>query len=228
MATVQNILDSAARKVGITSLSSDDLTNALEDLNNLLGVLGIEFLAPYITRENKTLTIGDAEYTIGSSGDLNTVRPTALVDIYIQDSNGYDYPIEVINGADYNDITIKTTEARPEKVYFLPEYPLAKVIFDCEPDEAYVAYFEFQKGFTEYTSVNDTVTLPNEYKSALIYNLAVMMAEDHSIVPNKTVLDTAQYTRLLISRLGAINRPPKEASFEFNKRKSYQIETGAY
>jgi hypothetical protein len=72
------------------------------------------------------------------------------------------------------------------------------------------------------------VTLPNEYKAALIYNLAVMMAEDHFIAPNKSVIETAQYTRLLISRLGAINRPPKEASFEFTNNKTYQIETDIY
>jgi hypothetical protein len=228
MAIVQNIIDAAARKVGISSLSADDLTNALEDLNNLLGVLGIEFLAPYVTRESLVLTAGDAEYTIGSAGDLNTVRPIALLNIFIRDSGGYDYPIDIINAVEYNDITIKTTEARPGRVYFLPEYPLVKIIFDYEPDEAYTAYFEFQKGFAEYTDLTDTVTLPNEYKEALTYNLAIKIAEDQSVVPSKSVVDTANYTKLLISRLGAINRPPKEAEFEFNSTASYKIETGTY
>ena len=41
MATVQNIIDGAARKVGISSLSVTDITNALEALNNLIGTLGV-------------------------------------------------------------------------------------------------------------------------------------------------------------------------------------------
>ena len=216
MATVETLINSAARKVGISLLSTDEIADALEDLNTLLGVLSIEFQAPYVTRENKTLTVGDAEYTIGSAGDLNTTRPMALRNIFLRDSDGNDWPLKIINANNYNEVTTKTTEARPEAVYFLPEYPLAKVIFDCEPDYAYVAYFEFYKGFTEYTATSDTVTLPNEYKAMIIYNLALMIAEDHSINPNQSVVDMAKYTRLLASRLDAINNPPRTLRFDIH------------
>lgn len=214
MATVETIINSAARKVGISVLSTDEIANALEDLNTLLSVLSIEFQSPYVTRESLTLTAGDAEYTIGSSGDLDTVRPIALRNVFIRDSDGRDWPIKIINAENYNEITTKTTEAKPEFVYFIPEYPLAKIIFDCEPDYAYTAYFEFHKGFTEYTATTEDVELPNEYKAMLIYNLAIVIAEDNSISPSQSVIDMAKYTRLMVSRLDAINNPPKKLRFD--------------
>lgn len=227
MATVETLINSAARKVGISTLSTDEISFALEDLNTLLGVAGVENLPPYVTRENLTLTVGDAEYTIGSSGDLDTVRPISIKNIFIRNSDGYDYPIKVVNVANYNEVTIKTTEAKPEEVYFIPEYPLAKIIFDCEPDEAYVAYFEFYKSFTEYTLVSETVSLPNEYKAFIIYNLALMIAEDHSIKPSETVSEMAKYTKLLISRTEAINNPPRTVRFDiYNDGFLANIETG--
>ena len=225
MATVEDIINAAGRKIGLSSLDTDDINNALEALNNMLGMLGIEFITPYSVKETLALTAGDAEYTVGSTGDLNTVRPLALNNIFLRDADGYDYPVGVINNVEYNDITIKTAEGRPTKVYYIPEYPLVRLVFNYEPDTTYTAYFDFQKGFTEYAAVSETVTLPNEYKKALIYNLAVDMAEDFDIQPSQSVLETAKYSRLLISRLRAINSPPPRVRFDFLGNGTLDIET---
>lgn len=215
MATVQNIIDGAARKVGISSLSVTDITNALEALNNLIGTLGVESLSPYLVRESKTLTVNDPDYTIGSAlADWNTERPLYIVSCYLRDANGYDYPVSIMNGMEYSKIIFKSTQARPEGVYYIPEYPLSKIIFDYYPDYAYTAYFEFRKGFLEYTSVNDTVTLPNEYKELLVYNLAVKIAEDNNIVLPQSVVSYAEYTKMLVSRMFEINKPPSEVDFD--------------
>ena len=225
MATLQSLIDSAAKKVGLYSLNTDEYDNAIIGINNMIGIWGIENLSPYLIRESKALTIGTAEYTVGTGGAFDTTRPISLESVFLRNSDGYDYPLSVINNVEYNNITLKTAEGRPTEVYFLAEYPLAKVIFNYEPDVAYTAYFDFKKGFAEYTAITETVTLPSEYKNALIYNYAIELAEENQITPNQSIVESARYFKLLISRLDAVNRPPKRVKFDFVGTHSLNIET---
>jgi len=225
MATANNLTDTAYRKIGIKSPSDTEDTEALETLNNMIGTWGIEFLFPSVERDSLSLTIGQAEYTVGSGGDFDRVRPIGIIDVYLRNSDGYDYPVKVISGRDYNDIALKTAEGRPTKLYFVPEVTLAKIFFNREPDEAYTAYFEFRQSFTEL-ELTDTITLPNEYKEAIVYNLAVKLAEDPSIDLPASVARTAATTLILISRLIAVNQMPPKSKFDFNGSGTHDIVTG--
>ena len=171
-------------------------------------------LPPVVTSETKTLTIVDYKYTIGSGGDWDTVRPLKVIDCYLRDSDGTDYPVKIMSSIDYNRISDKNASARPTGLYFLPEYPLAKIIFDAVPNYAYNAYFEFLKNFTEFATTATSVTLPEEYKEALVYNLAVSLGEDWDRVVGKTVYAQAMRTREVIDRLRASNQPIPEARFD--------------
>lgn len=226
MATAQNIIDAAFRKIGHSDPTSTDRTEALENLNNLVSSWGIEFLNHYVVRETLSITSAKAEYTIGSGGDLDTVRPIKLVDAILRDSSGYDYNLEIISARDYNDIRYKSNSIRPTEVYFIPEYPLAKVIFDCTPDTSYSVLFDFEKNITEFAALTTTVSLPDEYKEALVYNLAISIAEDKGIHLMQSVYDTAQRTKDMLSRLNAITRPVPEAQFDGFQGRAFDITIG--
>lgn len=214
--TAQTIIDAAYRKIGISSPTSDEDNNALEALNNMLGLWGLDFLVTVITRESLSLVVGTAEYTIGSGGDLDTVRPLSIESCYLKDSDDYSYVVDVnMSAKDYDRISSKTFESRPSKLYFIPEYPLAKIIFNKESDETYTAHFEFWKNFTEFAALTTAFSFPNAYKEAMVYNLAIRLAEDNSVQITQTVAMTAQQSLALISRLNAINRPPAISRFNF-------------
>ena len=215
MTTAADIITQAFGKVGVRNPTAAQIASALISLNNLVSMLGPDIFPPYRTRENLTLTAGDAEYTIGSGGDLATVRPMSLESCYLRDSNGYDYPVNIVAPADYNDLYCKTLEGRPENVYFTPEYPLAKILFDYEPDEAYTAYFDFVKNLTEFAATTTSVSLPNEHKEMLVYNLAVSLGEDWDRTVSRTVIARAQETRDIIERMQAANRPCAKATFDW-------------
>lgn len=225
MATAGDIITAAFIKVGVGSPTSNQTASALISLNNMVSSWGSELLAPSVTRENFTLTSGDAEYTIGPSGDFDTTRPIKIQNAYLKDSDGYDYPLEIVAAKDVNAVAHKTTEARPEKMYFIPEVTQAKIIFECEPNEAYTLYIESWKNFTEFTGTTTTVTLPNEYKEALVYNLAVSLAEDWDRTPSKSVLGRARETKYLIDSANAATRPPSTAKFDFAVGGWYNIST---
>ncbi|MGB2809466.1 MAG: hypothetical protein WBC22_17120 [Sedimentisphaerales bacterium] len=226
MATANTITDGAYRKIGINDPTSDQDDEALEDLNNMLSMWGIDFLVPYVTRESLALTIGDAEYTVGSGGDLDTVRPVSIQNCYLVDSEGYSYPVKVRSAADYNRVSFKTSEGRPRNLYFIPEYTLAKIIFHKEPEQAYTAYFEFWKNFTEFAALTTTFEFPNEYKEAMVYNLAIKLGENNTIAVPASVIETARESKFLISRLNAVNEPPPIAQFDFGGGSPSNITTG--
>lgn len=223
--TANTITDAAYRKCGLLLPTSDEDTYALEALNNMISLWGTEFLVPYRVRENFDLTIGTRNYTIGSGGAFDTVRPMRIDSIILRDSDDYDYPITLISGQEWNNIRYKDRSGRPTKVYYKTEYPLGIIRFNRKTDVVYTALFCFWKNFTEFANITTAVTLPNEYKRALIYNLAVELAEDNSIDIPSSVLRSAANSRILLSRLIAANKIVPNAKFNFTDGMLYDITT---
>lgn len=228
MADYGDIINAAYRKVGIGVPTTADQTNALEALNNMVGIMGVEGLFPYVTRESFAMTVGQDTYTIGSGGSFDTVRPLSIKSIFIRDSNNSDYPITIYSMQEYNSISLKSQSGRPTKAYFIPEYPLAKIIFNYDADEAYTIFFEFDKNFTEVANTSTTVALPNEYKAMLIYNLAVILAEDKKITLPQTVYVLAQYYKDLLDKNKAVTTEIPITRFDMATGVNLNIKTDDY
>lgn len=214
MTTAANIITATFQKIGIDNPTVAQTASALISLNNMISSWGVELLTNVVVRESKALTAGTASYTIGAGGDFNTIRPIKIDTAYLSDTENYDWPLQVINAKEHNDIYYKSIVGRPRKIYFIPEYPLAKIIFDCEPDVTYTLYVEFIKNFTEFAATTTNIDLPNEYKEALIYNLAISLAEDWDRNLSKTILLKAMMLKENIGWLNAITRPVPESKFE--------------
>jgi hypothetical protein len=222
--TAATLITASFMKIGIDSPTAAQTANALISLNNMLSAWGTEYLVPAVTRESQALTIGQSTYTVGSGGDMDTVRPIAVQNVYLENSDGYSFGVRVFAAEDYNRIGLKTQEGRPENMYFIPSETLSKIIFDKEPDAAYTAYFEFWKNFTEFAATSTEVTLPPEYKEAIIYNLAVSLSEDWDRGIKKTTIVKAETARQKLSTLHAATRAIPLAKFDFATR-AYNINT---
>lgn len=202
--TATQIISAAYNKIGLFNPQSDELSDALTSLDNMLQLWGIEFLVPSVTRESFSLVSGTSAYTIGDGGDFDTDRPIRILGAFIRDSSS-DYPLTIIQDEEYNQEILKSDSAIPTKVYCLSEYPLGQIIFDTSPDDTYVCYFEFAKNFDRYTALTDEVELPAYYNDPIIYNLAVKLAEDNTMNPPATVAAMAEAGRMLIARLSLAN-----------------------
>lgn len=217
MATAGDIITASFTKVGIDVPTTAQTASGLISLNNIISLLGADMLTPVVVSESFALVAADSEYTIGNTGSpqWNTARPIRVISCFLRDSDNFDYPVKIISSRDYALLSNKSFSARPNKLYFLPEYPLAKIIFNTSPDVAYDAYFEFLKNFTEFALTTTTVSLPNEYKEALVYNLAVSLGEDWDRIVSKTILFQAARTREVIDRLNASTKAIPKAKFDF-------------
>jgi len=138
-----------------------------------------KILVPAIIPENFSLVVGTGSYTIGSSGDFDTVRPTKILEgIYIRDSGNIDHPVTLITREHFRAFAKKDNNARPNQLYYEPSYPLGTIYLNTEPTDVESIYFDSLKPITEITDISTTLNLPPEYRKALRYNLALELAPE--------------------------------------------------
>jgi hypothetical protein len=212
-----DILTASFMKVGVESPTTAQNASALISLNNMIYSWGAEGLMYSVVSESKAMTIADNEYTIGTGGQWDTDRPLRIQSCFLRDGDNYDYPVGVMSGNDYALLTNKSFSARPTFVYYLPEYPLGKLIFNTAPDYAYTMYCEFAKNFTVIASTTASVSVPNEYLEALIYNLSVSLAEDWDRNVGQTVLANAIRTKEIVERNLASQKAVPRSKFDFSR-----------
>lgn len=203
--TVQELIEGSLRLCGIRISTSTELDEALEALNGLLNLWNAERLMIYaVTKESLSITSGTGTYTIGSGGDLDTVRPQQLIDAYIRDSDDEDHPVDVtMSEKEYNAIEDKTATGRPEHIYYSPEYPLGKIYFDLIPEDSETLILDSWKPITEFASLATEITLPKEYEKALRFNLAVDLAPEYGFALDKTITQQAAFSKIVIENLNA-------------------------
>ncbi len=184
--TAQTHIDAALRNIGVTKPSSAQRINGLEAINDMISHWSADnLILPSITTETLTLSTSSREYTIGSGGDFNTTRPMQIYNAFLRDSNNDDFPLDIYTKKEYNRINDKTVSGRPREFVFIKSVTLGKIIFDLTPDEAYSFILDSYKPLTELALLTTTLTLPDEYKLAVKYNLALQLAamEDIQVSP---------------------------------------------
>ncbi|MFQ5915721.1 MAG: hypothetical protein ACE5JS_21320, partial [Nitrospinota bacterium] len=206
MPTAQDIIESAFRALGVQSPTTDQLDDALVTLNEMLDGWSAErLMVPFRTEENFALTKGTAVYTIGSGGAFNTDRPIKIEKAYVRDSSNNDYAVEVTMDLDqYNRVTDKSVEGRPERLYYAPEFPLGKIHLDPNPDAAHTLHLFSWKRLTSFAALSTSLNMPGEYVKAMRLSLAVDLAPELSVQLHGSIVQQAIGAHLTIRNL---NKP---------------------
>lgn len=207
--TANNIVNDAWELNGVPNPTITRRTQGLRYLNNMISGWAVEQLTvPFLTVATFTTIVGQAIYTIGEDGspDIDTVRPIDIADsMYISDGSGTDFRVFKMAKFQYNDISTKGADARPEKFAYEPVFPNGKIYFDKEPEAAETVTYDAIKQITEFAELTTTFNLPPEYKEILSYNLAVRLAPLIGNVLDQTVLGQATFGR---KKLKALNVQP--------------------
>ncbi len=228
--SAQEIITAAYRKNGIKSPTTQQSTDGLQDLQNMLSSWSAEgLIVPYYTTENFTLTAGQAIYTIGSGGDLNTVRPLKIINAFIRISND-DHPVGVnMTQAQFNSIVSKDMETRPRRLYYDPQYPLGKIKFNREAEIAYDFHLISEKPLINPSALTTTFSIPQEFNEPLIYNLAVKIAPDNdNKLPPEVFLAaiTGKETLERYNAVDKLNEPVTLDNAIIGRRSSWDIYAG--
>jgi len=198
-----------------TDLTASELKDGIESLNRMLDSWSVDELMLYqVIRETFPLVPNQNPYSIGIGGDWNTVRPTKIVGAYLTLTNSsipVDYPMQVLEFDDYNAIRLKTLSTNfPGYLYYQPSFPVASAYI--YPVYAPNAQSGTSPGTITITSwkplpiISDPtayIELPPGYWEAIVFNLAVRIAEEYQFDMRPT---TVQLAVSALKRLKRINQ----------------------
>lgn len=196
--TVRNLIENALRKISVggvgETVSSEEAADALRELNSMLDNWSIEGGLIYNeTIETFPLT-GAASYTIGAGADFDTAKPYEITAMYVSQGST-DYPLENYDQKQYSLITNKTIGGIPDIYYYNNNFPTATIFLYPVPSNVTSVTIYSNKPLGNFTSINDTVTLPKGYEEAIVYNLAIRLAPDYEKVPTQLVIDIAKVSK---------------------------------
>lgn len=208
MATALDLIKGAMRLIGAIESgetpSSEESSDGLSALNAMLDAWSVERLMVYqILQEPFSLSAGTASYTIGSGGTWNTARPVRIDSAFIRDSDGLDYPIEIITKDRYDAIADKTTQSRPEWLYYYTAYPLGTIYWYSVPDATYTAYLNSWKQLQSFAGLATDLALPPGYERAIKYNLALEIAPEYNRMPSAVVVEVANESKAALKSANA-------------------------
>ena len=181
VATAGSIINRALRLIGSLeageSAESSEQNDALVTLNAMLDAWRTESLSVYALRTEVLTVTGAASYTIGSGGNLDTVRPVRIESAY-QRIGGIDYPLRVAQKASFDRVADKsTTSDVSDWLHYEPSYPLGVLYLHPVPTAGAV-HLTTWVPFVAY-SVSDPVSLPPGYEEAITYQLAMRLAPEY-------------------------------------------------
>lgn len=221
MTTAYDIIHGALRKIGAIAvgetLSADDSTTGLEQLNAMLDLWSTEHLAVFNNNEYVLqLQAGKSNYTIGTGGDFNIARPLRLSGAYTRlqpTGTTVDYPCTEVDFTRWSKIGIKNQPGPwPKVMYFNTSYPLAQLIFWPVPSQNAEFHLWADMVFSQFANLTDSVTLPQGYMLALQTNLAVLLAAEYGTQPAPELVEQARMAKKTIKALNAT--PPGTSTYD--------------
>lgn len=221
MSTAATIIDRAQRLLGTIEageISTDDeYEDGLVALNAMLSSWNNDGLMCYATRtETLTLSASDASYTIGPSGDLDTVRPVVVEAAWVVDNN-QTYPCQVITDSQYDAISNKTQEGDwPNRVNYRGTMATGTLYVYPVPNATRTLKVRTRTPLEAFDAITDSVTLPPGWEDAMAFNLAIRFAPEFQVSPSADVVQIAREAKagikntnvrpmLAVNEIGFIN-----------------------
>lgn len=217
MYTANDIIRASMRLIQVsavdTDLTAQELQDGLESLNRMLDSWSADELTLYqVIREQFPLAQGENPYTIGYGATFNTSRPMKIVDAYLILNNGsipVSYPMQVLGYDDYNSIRLKTLSTNfPNYLYYQPSFPIGEIyiypIFaPNDPATQGPAYINITswKPIDMVLDPSAYMSFPPGYWEAIVFNLAVRIAEEYQFSIRETTVQLAISALKRVKRL---------------------------
>lgn len=188
--TQYQFIDAALRTLGVLALDqtpeATQYTNALVKLNGLVGELRVKGLQIFQrTTYTMTLTNGTSSYNIGTGLTLNTPYPLHLLQAIRLDANSSTrVDMDIIANSNFNRLPSNSSGV-PIQITYQPKMNMGVVQLWPTPDSYSATNVTVQLTYLRpleyFSSSTDTADFPEEWVSAIIYNLAVRMAPEYGV-----------------------------------------------
>lgn len=185
------------RKLRITDPSETpgtvELANIFEEFKRMVRSWGSLGNLIYVSSvDSVSLTAGTKYYSIGSGGNIDTVRPIRILNSSYVTANGRDYPLKVVNESRYLGIAEKDFSplSYANLIYYRPTYPLGYIYL--WPPSGGDLMLMSMKQLDEPATIGASIEIPDEYQDAIVWNLACRMATEFIGEPSVYLVSMAQ------------------------------------
>lgn len=231
MATSRTLIKAAFRKIGVLASGEtpkhDEEQEAFDDIKRMLEAWSTKQVFVYAsTEDNFALAAGTASYTMGAGGTASLTRAKKILNAFVRDSGNYDHPVEIISEGQYNAIPSKTTQSRPNRLFYDPTYASGTIYLYPVPASVETMYIESLKLLQSLTTVTTTISLPGEYEEAIIYNLAVRLAPEYEMpIPIEVAALAASSLKdiTILNAANQVEKVPLDAGITIGGGRSYNI-----
>lgn len=209
-----SLIQASLSDIGALSLEDGGVPTAaqaqdgLNRLNAMISFLQTHNLTiPSVAREVFDLVANDGEYTIGTGGNFDTLRPMAIIGASVlltASSPDVEVPLAILTDDAWQRIRVKDlTSAQPTALYYNPTFSgnLGTINLWPIPDNAtndLVIYRNDQ--VTGFSNLTTAIQMPPGYFEALEFNLAVRLCVPYRIEPTSDLKEHARASLASIKR----------------------------
>lgn len=204
MTTPLDIITQALKAAQVISVGetpqAEDANDCLFQLNMMIAQWQQKRWMVYQLVDLSLVSSGLMYYTVGPGGDFDTgsdQRPDKVESAFMRFLNNGtdfsdDFSVDFAAGAplntdivmkcilareDYNRIWAKRVTGPAGYFFYDTAFPLGKLYFWPIPNpDIYALHISVKKVISQFTALNQTISLPAEYMAALYYNLALRVA----------------------------------------------------
>ena len=184
--TRNNLLTAALRIVGAAASgetpSPTEISEANDALNDILKAWTADGLHLWKRTEiSNTLIVGQANYTIGTNGQINTTRPTEIVTAWRRDTSNIDRELTRISIQEYDRLPNKNTSNGAVIQYaYEPTRSNAKIyVWPPESTANCSIRMRVVLPIEDTDAVSDDVDIPQEWFLALKWSLAAEIGPEY-------------------------------------------------
>lgn len=192
--------------------TAEEANDALATLNDILENWDTEPMSLWSTTNFTGATVGgQATYTIGPGGNLNTTRPSQINGAYVN-FNGVDFPVDPVGQLEYNEISLKTYQQPiPQQLLYVNEYPLGFITLWPVPTSVMPITLTFDRLLTQIPTLATSINYPPGAAKALRYALAIELGTEYGAPVDAATVALAADAKADYKRS---NKQPVKASYD--------------
>jgi hypothetical protein len=230
--TVLELANAILRKSGSIAsgetLRAEALRDCIESINLLLEEWHNDGIIALSQSQTFNVVSGTQSYTIGPAMTWAGSKPLKIIAAYLT-INTIDYPLSIISENEYMGVADKTVSETPTLLYYVPSESTGTVNLVGKPDQNCTITILSNKAFTAYTAGSETVTLPDGYKSALVYNVALEVWHEYEKSdPPVLLVKRAQETLTAIKRTNLKKPAPMQLEGPFLSNGTYNFDSDTF
>jgi hypothetical protein len=210
--TPRDIIELALKTANVLGVgqtaSAEDINDAFNLMNMMMAQWQRRRYMVYQLVEKALQATGQVSYTVGPGGDFDMPRPSKLEFAYFRQTVNtllpVDYPLTILRAReDYDRISIKNLNAFPQYAFYDAGNPLANLFVWPVPNNQYEVHITVMLQLQQFANLSDQITLPPEYKAALMWNLTLELYPFFGLPVNDVVKAKAEASMRIIEEANA-------------------------